>query len=78
MFLLNRTQKENATKLRGLIIGKSTSELESVKEGINTLGSLMLEEFKLEGNMIEYDKTSDNIRVLLAVVDQETFNVKSF
>lgn len=78
MFLLNRTQKENATKLRGLIIGKSTSELESVKEGINTLGSLMLEEFNLEGNMIEYDKTSDNIRVLLAVVDQEIFNVKSF
>ena len=38
----------------------------------------MLEEFKLEGNMIEYDKTSDNIRVLLAVVDQEIFNVKSF
>ena len=78
MFLLNRTQKENVTKLRRLIIGKSTSELESVKEGINTLGSLMLEEFKLEGNMIEYDKTSDNIRVLLAVVDQEIFNVKSF
>lgn len=78
MFLLNRTQKENATKLRGSIIGKSTSELKSVKEGINTLGALMLEEFKLEGNMIEYDKTSDNIRVLLAVVDQEIFNVKSF
>lgn len=78
MFLLNKTQQENATKLRGLIIGKSTSELKSVKEGINTLGALMLEEFKLEGNMIEYDKTSDNIRVLLAVVDQEIFNVKSF
>lgn len=78
MFLLNRTQQENAKKLRGLIIGKSTSELKSVKEGINTLGALMLEEFKLEGNMIEYDKTSDNIRALLAVVDQEIFNVKNF
>lgn len=76
MFLLNKIQRENATELRELIIGKSHDELVSVKEGINTLGALMLEEFKREGNMIEYNKTSDNIRVLLGVVDQEIFNVR--
>lgn len=76
MFLLNKIQRENATELRDLIIGKSYDELVSVKEGINTLGALMLEEFKREGNMIEHRRTEDNIRVLEAVVDQEIFNVR--
>ena len=76
MFILNKIQRENATELRELVIGKSTGELASVKDGINTLGHLMLEEFKREGNMTEYHRTEDNIRVLLAVVEQEIFNVK--
>lgn len=76
MFLLNKIQRENATELRDLIIGKSYDELVSVKEGINTLGALMLEEFKREGNMIEHNRTEDNIRVLEAVVEQEIFNVR--
>ena len=36
----------------------------------------MLEEFKREGNMIEHNRTEDNIRVLEAVVEQEIFNVR--
>lgn len=75
MIILNEVQQINVLKLKEKIIGMSTSELKSVEEGINIMGDLTLEQFKIEGNTEEYSKAYDNIRILKGIIKERLFNL---
>lgn len=76
MIILNEVQQINVLKLKEKIIGMSTSELKSVEEGINIMGYLTLEQFKIEGNTEEYSKAYDNIRILKGIIKERLFNLE--
>lgn len=76
MFILNEVQQINVLKLKEKIIGMSISELKSVEEGINIMGDLTLEQFKIEGKTEDYSNTYDNIRVLKGIIKERLFNLE--
>lgn len=76
MIILNEVQQINVLKLKEKIIGMSTSELKSVEEGINIMGDLTLEQFKIEGNTEECSKAYDNIRILKGIIKERLFNLE--